>query len=207
MRSEQPCSRPCAYTCKTVNPPVLTELRSQLRARPRWPHAGQQMVSHCHLEGERRASKPKSTASSPSAANIWRRRHCWESREHPRQTNKQLTARTEVPTHHSDRRKLQQRHNHNCAEQQEVWETDHCALTLTCHQQEQWCSHSYNYINYYELVSCYFMWKNWRIIDFFLSLITWHGGRGQNLTSPQIEADLAAAYKTHPNLLVKQQTV
>lgn len=29
----------------------VPELRSQQIPRPRWPHTGQQMVSHCHLEG------------------------------------------------------------------------------------------------------------------------------------------------------------
>lgn len=61
----------------------VPELRSQQIERPRWPHTGQQTVSHCHLEGNTKPyihSKSRQSAYTPAAANIWRRWHCWEQK-------------------------------------------------------------------------------------------------------------------------------
>jgi len=71
----------------------VVELGSQRIPWPRWPDAGEQMVSLCHPEGSREPwtySKNRQSAHTPAAANIWRRWHCREQK-HPTNTRNSLT--------------------------------------------------------------------------------------------------------------------
>lgn len=117
------------------------ELRSQQIERPAWPHAGQQMVSHCYLEGCTKPyihSNSRQSAYTPAVANIWRRWHCWEQK-YPTitknsSTNKRCSApglqrNSNISPHHAWCSqvlwKLQHWHNYNRADplqyQQELW--------------------------------------------------------------------------------------
>ncbi len=154
-------SSPASSLCTRVSLWTVrgAELWSQQRVQPCWPHTGQQMVSHCHLEGSTKPhihSKGRQSAYSPAAANIWKDATQLRADISPRTLRQINTAHcpgfrgtsAEGLTHHNtmhDRvqRKLQHWHNYNREDslqhRQEIWQKysphphpPHCTETTNC---------------------------------------------------------------------------